>query len=203
MIRLKIILALTVIVCLLLILINAGHWLVINQPPRKSDVIIVLSGDPVRTQMGINLYRLGYAPYLLFTSSDFSMEDEARDQGVPEQAIILEKRADSTYENALYSKTLMEQHGLRSALVVSSDYHMLRARLTFLSVFKNTGIPFTFSSIRDPRFNSGYNWWTSGRNIRHVLREYCGIASLYLGIGPSVTDTLINGSPLLSFIFNS
>jgi hypothetical protein len=95
----------------------------------------------------------------------------------------------------------MEQHGLRSALVVSSDYHMLRARLTFLSIFKITGTALTFSSIKDPRFNAG-NWWTSGRNIRHVLREYGGIAALDLGMGPYVTDTVINRSPLLSFIFN-
>ena len=195
----KIILALTVIVCLLLILVNAGRWLVSDQTPRKSDVIIVLSGDPARTQMGIDLYRMGYAPYLLFTRSDSSMEATAAGQGVPARAIILEERADSTYENALYSKALMEQHGLRSALVVSSDYHMLRARLTFLSIFKNTGVAFTFTSIRDPRFDAG-NWWTSSRNIRHVLREYGGIAALYLGMGPRVTDTLINRSPLLSFI---
>ena len=118
---LRISLSLTVIVCLLLILVNAGRWLVIDQPPRKSDVIIVLSGDPARTQMGINLYRLGYAPYLLFTRSDSSMESEAIGQGVPARAIIPEERADSTYENALYSKALMKQYGLHSALVVSYD----------------------------------------------------------------------------------
>jgi uncharacterized SAM-binding protein YcdF (DUF218 family) len=195
-------LSLILIACLLLILANAGRWLVIDQPPRKADVIIVLSGDPARTQMGIDLYHMGYAPYLLFTSSDSSMEAAALGQGVPARAIILEERADSTYENALYSKALMEQYGLRSVLVVSSDYHMLRARLTFLSIFKNTGIPLTFSSIKDPRFDAGA-WWTSSRSIRHVLREYSGIASLYLGMGPYVTDTLINRSPLLSFIFNS
>jgi uncharacterized SAM-binding protein YcdF (DUF218 family) len=195
-------LSLILITCLLLILANAGRWLVIDQPPRKADVIIVLSGDPARTQMGIDLYHMGYAPYLLFTSSDSSMEAAALGQGVPARAIILEERADSTYENALYSKTLMEQDGLRSALVVSSDYHMLRSRLTFLRVFQNTGVAFTFTSVPDPRFHVGRDWWTSSRNIRHILREYSGIASLYLGMGPYVTDTLINRSPLLSFIFN-
>ncbi len=199
----KIILTLTVIVCLLLILVNAGHWLVVDQPPRKADVIIVLSGEWARTQRGIDLYHMGYAPYLLLTGSDSSIEAIAVDRGVPARAIILEGRADSTYENALYSRALMEQHGLRSALVVSSDYHMLRARLTFLYIFKKTGISLTFSSIRNPRFNNGNRWWTSSRNIRLVLREYGGIAALYLGMGPYATDTLINRSPLLSFIFNS
>jgi hypothetical protein len=33
--------------------------------------------------MGIDLYRLGYAPYLLFTSGDSSMEAEAVGQGIP------------------------------------------------------------------------------------------------------------------------
>ncbi len=152
--------------------------------------------------MGIDLYRLGYAPYLLFTSGDSSMEAEAVGQGVPVQAVILEEQADSTYENALYSKALLERYGLHSALVVSSDYHMLRSRLTFLSVYKNTGTTFTFCSVSDPRFDAGI-WWTSSGNVRHLLREYSGIAALYLGMGPYVTDTMINRSHLLSFVFNS
>ncbi len=201
--RINIFLSLILIACLLLILANAGHWLVIDQPPRKADVIIVLSGDPGRTQMGIDLYRLGYAPYLLFTSGDSSMEAEAVGQGIPVQAVILEERADSTYENALYSKALLERYGLRSALVVSSDYHMLRSSLTFLSVYKNTGTTFTFCSVSDPRFDAGNWWWTSSRNVRHLLREYSGIAALYLGMGPYATDTMINRSRLLSFLFNS
>jgi uncharacterized SAM-binding protein YcdF (DUF218 family) len=130
------------------------------------------------------------------------MEAEALGQCVPAQAVILETRADSTYENALYSKALMAQYNLRSALVVSSDYHMLRSRLTFLSLFKNTGDALTFTSVRDPLF-AGSIWWTSGRNVRHVLREYGGIAALYLGIAPYATDTMINRSHLLSYVFNS
>jgi precorrin-6B methylase 1 len=55
----------------------------IERTPRKADVIIVLSGGPGRTQMGIDLYRLGYAPYLLFTSGDSSMEAAAVGQGIP------------------------------------------------------------------------------------------------------------------------
>jgi uncharacterized SAM-binding protein YcdF (DUF218 family) len=199
---LKASLYLALILCLLLVLANAGRWLVINQPPRRADVIIVLSGGPGRTQMGINLYRQGYAPWLLFTDSDSTMKARAVAGGVPAQAVILEDQADSTYGNALYSKALMGQHGLHSAVVVSSDYHMLRARLTFQRVFKNTGVAFTFTAIPDRRFNAGKGWWTSGTNIRHVLREYGGIAALYLGLAPYITDALINRSPLLNFIFN-
>lgn len=201
--RLTIFLSLILIACLLLTLANAGRWLVIDQPPRQAGVIIVLGGDPARIQLGIDLYRRGYAPYLLFTGAGPLTKAYLADRGIPAQAVITEEQADSTYENALYSRPLVEQHGFRSALVVSSDFHMLRVKLTFLRVFKNTGDAFTFCSISDPAFNGGNQWWASSQNVRHVLREYCGIASLYLGLAPYATDTLINKSPLLSFLFNS
>ncbi len=198
---LKILLSLAVIICLLLAAANAGRWLVYGEPPQKSDVIILLIGNRTVNQRGIDLYKNGYAPYLLLTRADPQSEAEAISEGVPAQTIIPEEQADSTYENALYSKALIEQHGFRKAIVVTSDYHMLRTRLTFLKVYRNSGVAFTFTSVTDPRFDAE-SWWTSGRNIRVVLREYSGIASLYLGLGPYVTDTMINRSPLLSFIFN-
>ncbi len=196
-----IILSLILIACLLLSAVNAGKWLVYSEPPQKSDVIILVVDKLAINQRAIDLYKNGYAPYLLLTRADPQSEAEAISEGVPAQAIIPEVRADSTYENALYSKELMEQHGFRKAIVVTSDYHSLRTRLTFLRVFKNTGAAFVFLSAPDPLFDAA-RWWTSGRNIRHILREYCGIAALYLGMGPYVTDTEINRSPLLSFLFN-
>jgi hypothetical protein len=60
----------------------------------------------------------------------------------------------------------------------------------------------TFSSAKDPGFNP-ISWWSPTRNIHRVLREYAGILALYTGLGPNVTDTMINRSPLLIYIFNS
>jgi uncharacterized SAM-binding protein YcdF (DUF218 family) len=51
--------------------------------------------------------------------------------GVPEAAIILEKKAGSTYQNARFVAALAEPRGWKRILLVSSPYHMRRALLTF------------------------------------------------------------------------
>ena len=116
------------------VLKDAGTFLVINQPPRKADVIIVLNGDNgARLQRGIELYRQGYAPYLLYTSSTNDMEEaEAVAEGVPPNRFILDRQAQNTYQNAERSKVLMDKYGFHSAVVVSSDYQMRRASLIFV-----------------------------------------------------------------------
>lgn len=198
-ILIKIIATITGIGIVFLTLKYAGLFLVINEMPKKADVIIILRGDPVRTQFGISLYHQGYAPYILFTSSTEALKEQAIGENVPEKAIILDPHARNTYENAIYSKALMGQYNLRSAIVVSSNYHMRRADLTFLKVFKGTGVSFTFCSVADPNFDASH-WWSNGSSIRIVLREYGGIVALYLGLEPYLTEGMIRRTPL-RFIF--
>jgi uncharacterized SAM-binding protein YcdF (DUF218 family) len=200
--RLKLIITLVLLIILFTVIKrDAGRFLVVNEPPRKADVVIVIDGG-ASEELGIEYYHLGYAPYLIFTRANDAMRTQAINEGVPARSIILEDRADSTYENASYSKLIMERHGFKSGIVVVIDYHSRRTMLNFLQVFKNTGTNFTFSAARDPGFNPT-SWWSPSRNIHRVLREYCGILTLYAGLGPYITDTLINRSPLLNYLFNS
>jgi uncharacterized SAM-binding protein YcdF (DUF218 family) len=140
------------IVVLALILIWFGYVLwKISQvekaaKPRKADVAIVLGaavwgeqpspGLRERLNQALTLYRRGYAPYLLVTGGlgEGKKVDEATvmkrylvEQGVPEERILLENQAHDTYENLQFSKQLMEQHDLRTALIVSHGYHLARA----------------------------------------------------------------------------
>jgi hypothetical protein len=58
-----------------------------NQPLKKADVIIVLSGDDgARLQRGIELYRRGCAPYLPYTDLEKSVAE-----GVPRNRFILDR----------------------------------------------------------------------------------------------------------------
>lgn len=114
--------------------------------PRKADVAIVLGaavweespspGLRERLDRAVILYKEAYTPYLLVTGGlgDGKKIDEATvmqrylvEKGVPEERIILEKQARSTYQNLLYSHALMQEHSLETALVVSHSYHLARA----------------------------------------------------------------------------
>ncbi len=48
-------------------------------------------------------------------------------QGIPEERILLENKATSTYENLLFSQHMMDEQGFRSAVIITHSYHGARA----------------------------------------------------------------------------
>ncbi len=115
---------------------------------RRADAIIVLGsavwpgGRPspslyARTQHAIELYQSGYAPYLIFCggvggnlpSEAEAMRRLAASAGVPADALVLEDKSHSTEENLANAKALMDARGLRSAIIVSDPFHLLRAEI--------------------------------------------------------------------------
>jgi uncharacterized SAM-binding protein YcdF (DUF218 family) len=114
--------------------------------PRHADVGIVLGAaiwgerpSPSlreRLDQALQLYRDGYVRYLLVTgglgegktvTEAEVMQAYLLEQGVPEEAILLEDKATSTYENLLYSQEVMETYDLQTALLISHDFHLARA----------------------------------------------------------------------------
>ncbi len=110
---------------------------------QPADVIIVLGGGTpgttARALHGAALYAEGYAPYVLCNganvSDGLSEVDRCaallREQGVDPGAIVLEPRSRNTQENAVEARAIMAQRGWQSAVLVSDDYHLWRARWLF------------------------------------------------------------------------
>jgi uncharacterized SAM-binding protein YcdF (DUF218 family) len=123
-----------------------------------ADVIIILGGgvnvngtpsaaQARRTAAGAALYKEGLAPYVLCTGgydSPRHVKSEAavcstllQQMGVPTSAILTEEISLSTEENALEAHQVMAEHHLTRALLVSDNFHLLRAKL----LFRGEGIP--------------------------------------------------------------
>ena len=148
------------------------------------DVIIVLSGEQgERVATGVKLYQEGLAPRLLMTGGPVEwnvaaadiMAEQAKFLGVPEKDIVLEKRATSTYENALCSLNILKKNGWHSAIVVTSPYHLRRTRMTFNNVFRGSGIRLSFYGAEDPWLDPT-RWWLQDRGIEVVGLEYFKLA---------------------------
>ncbi len=80
-------------------------------------------------------------------------------QGVPPDAILVETSSRSTHENMLYAKKVMEENGMRSALIVSDPIHMRRA----MAMARDVGIdarpaPTPTSRYISPRKKAGFVW---------------------------------------------
>lgn len=158
--------------------------------PAKADAIVVFAGGvgesgkagqgyEERVQYAVELFRKGYASHLIFSSGYSYVFKEAQvmkllavSLGVPEKAIVLEEKATNTYQNVKFTKEILDKHTLKSILLVSSPYHMLRASLTFRKVARHIQV------IRTPIPYSRFYTRLDGirlRQIKGIIHEYLGI----------------------------
>ncbi|NJN47837.1 MAG: YdcF family protein [Candidatus Competibacteraceae bacterium] len=109
-------------------------------PPHRLTFDLGPGAD--RIWYGAQLYKAGKADQILATGGGLpwfgSGQPEApaivqflADLGVPEQVVLLETASMNTYQNALYSKPLLQTKGWHSVLLVTSALHMPRALATF------------------------------------------------------------------------
>ena len=105
------------------------------------------------------------------------MKALAVSMGIPRKAVVLEKYAANTYQNAEYTVQLMRRFGWRSALVVSSPYHMRRTSLVYHASAPD--FQFIFTPIPYSHF-FGDSSVVRVRHIQAILHEYLGIIDYYL-----------------------
>lgn len=146
---------------------------------RKADAIVVLgaaqyNGRPspvlqARLDHGISLYNRKLAPRMIFTGGvgrgDTLSEGEvarryAIKQGVPAEAILVEREGVTSAESVAAAAALMRDENLKTALVVSDAYHMLRVEL----LARRAGIQ-PFRAPAPTPIDKSRNRW------RYVIRE--------------------------------
>jgi uncharacterized SAM-binding protein YcdF (DUF218 family) len=181
MFRLLVFASLGAIVAAATLVTASGLLLEGPQPPlERADAIVVISGDEnqARLSEGIRLFRAGWAPKLVLSgaaedgllSNARAMEQTAVEQGVPSSAVLLEPEAMDTFGNAVYTRRIMLDHGMRSAILVTSPYHLHRATLTFKSVFHGTSITIIPRSAPDSAWRK-VGWWNNPETRRLTFRE--------------------------------
>ncbi len=98
-----------------------------------------LSGSADRLFHAAELYRAGKAPMLLLTGGNapgyepeaLSMKRVLLVMGIPEEAMLLEDHSRNTRQNARFSAAVLRDRQIHSILLVTSAYHMRRAKLEF------------------------------------------------------------------------
>jgi len=144
---------------LLCVILAAGCAKIISHPLllpeaslRPADAIVVLgygppvdkAGQPVdelvrRVEKGVELFQQGLAPVLIMTGGNTYqdyyesavMKEAAVSRGVPADAVVEEREAMDTIGNARYSAALVRARGGKGAIIVSSPYHLKRAKKLF------------------------------------------------------------------------
>lgn len=85
--------------------------------------------DPDRFFAGVDLFKAGKAPKLIFTENEYQKEF-AISMGIPESSITLTNKVRNTEDEAKAIKQLLLQEGSRIILVTSA-FHMDRALILF------------------------------------------------------------------------
>lgn len=171
-----------------LLLPLAGQYLLVDQETDRVDVIVVLSGDRgERMEHGAHLFHGGAADRIIVSGGPVYQETAVADLmfrhavglGVPAACIIKEAQAQNTQENALFVKELMDAYGFKSAIVVSSPYHMRRVRLVFERVFTGEGTRLIYSAAPSESFDPN-RWWETAQGKRLVISELVKVVVTHL-----------------------
>jgi hypothetical protein len=149
---------------LLVVLLAASLYLFVFVPsahPRHADAIVVLSSARPRFDLGLELYRRHVAPALVISLPAY----EGRGGGTcPPRALCFRAKPYSTRGEAETVARLARTHGWRDIVVVTSRYHVRRARMLFHRCIHDVSLEF----VAAPTAVSGY--------VRNIPLEWAKFA---------------------------
>lgn len=145
-----------------------------NDSLKHADAIVILEGGGfVRAADGVELYREGWAPCVVYSggavdpNQDIYPADRALpellEMGVPKAALIMEGQSQNTRDQAVEVMKIVKEKGW-PIILVASHYHQYRAFLTFLKAMKEADLNISLYNApvrdlpwfeHDPCFNKG------------------------------------------------
>lgn len=164
--------------------------------PRKSDAIILLSGDDfdAKWKTAQRLIENGYAthlitPYASRIASNFNTDSISvvvtygrthKLSTSEEHRFTLNELRDwrsyyeLTHTGVLAAMKMMERDGFSSAIFISHPYHMRRVKMIAGKVFESTDYRLFFFPSRDGYFKEN-RWWLNLEDLLWVASEYVKI----------------------------
>jgi uncharacterized SAM-binding protein YcdF (DUF218 family) len=183
--------------------INAGRFFTAEDPLQQSDAVFVLAGTFMNRPLeAVHLYREGWAPLVVLSyglqeravrnlvaqgHAIETFEDQSRDwlvaAGVPDAAILQPPRAhDNTADEARTLRALAIERGWRRVIVVSSRYHLRRARYAIRRELAGTNVDIAMHGTRYETVTPE-RWWRSRDDLRWMLSEAPKLLAYVLGLG--------------------
>lgn len=183
------------------------EFIFISSPPGNADIIFIPGGSfPESSENAAHLWKQGYSGRIL-PSGKYSiklgyfpgpmskadiytgqystewefMKDILVSKGVNEEAILKEDRATCTYENAVFSRAVIEKRDIkiRKAIICCKTFHARRCLMYYQSHFPETQF------IVCPSETQGINrenWFKSDEGINKVMGELARCGSQFVEI---------------------
>jgi uncharacterized SAM-binding protein YcdF (DUF218 family) len=166
-----------------------GRMLVDTQPPRKSDMIVVLGGDWYgnRILKAAQLAKEGYAPLVLVSGSGYLYGNYEGDLAVPyavshgyspEIFIKFRYPVTSTRQEAQMVVPELRRRGVKSYILVTSEFHTARAGRIFCEIAPDLAgtVVATSSTV------NWDNWWKDREARKTFLMEWTKTVTAMVGM---------------------
>ncbi|HPY35605.1 MAG TPA: ElyC/SanA/YdcF family protein [Smithellaceae bacterium] len=163
------------------------RFLLYSSDMDKTGAIILLLGEDfnarkkevdILTNKGSASYLIIPAYYKIYRISDKSISKEYVSRSGFSKRVEQSKWQYRIYENThleiIESKIIMSKYNLKSAVFVSSPYHMRRIKIIVSKVFNEKEGTFYFTATRYEKAPANF-WELSLRNWKHVFTEYLKI----------------------------
>lgn len=132
------------------------------------------------------LYKARRAPLIIVSGAALEgkiseaqmMANALKQQNIPPEAVVLETRSYTTYENAIYTVGELKQRHINQVLLVTSALHMPRA----MAVFRKQGVS-VIPAPSAPQIvvpdEQGFSFWQPNLRAleasRSIIKEYVGL----------------------------
>jgi len=171
-----------------------GQALVHDDGPAKADIAVVLAGDSYghRILKAAGLVREGYVPAVLVSGpagaygmneSDLAIPFAVRNGFPAEWFINFPNRSLSTREEAADILQELRRRGVKSFLLVTSDYHSARARRIYLATEHAAGGGPQFRTVSAPdEFFHPNSWWQNRQGQKIAFIEWSKTVATVFGL---------------------
>lgn len=151
--------------------------LIVDEEPKVSDIIVVPEGASERAGEAVDLLEAGYSISGKIIVSPLTQAniDFYVGAGAPREALINEGDATSTYTNAKNTLKMMQEMGYDSAVITSSDYHMLRTKMIYERQNRHYDFDLTYVATYHDLGGEEVTWWEANRRAGFSeIRKFWG-----------------------------
>lgn len=161
-----------------------ANQLVYKDDVKASDAIVVLAGDRTgeRLMAGISLLKRGYGRKIVFwggpiywkiTNAELFLR-QLKESGIgSEFAASSDESLDefSTRGEAQANIKVLKKMGVRSFILVTSDYHTARARYVYAPLAKENNMTMYVYPAQDSTVRLR-DWWKDRESAKTILEEF-------------------------------
>lgn len=158
--------------------------------PDKSNNSYSFGEGADRLTEGLILYKKGLVKKIILSGRGSHLVDDTRESvlaklflvdncGVPDSVVLIDTASRNTYENAVESKKIMKAGNLKTAVMITSAWHMRRALACFeiegmkIDIHPTDGLyewpPYGLNDIIIPHTNNITKWETLMHEIAGII----------------------------------